>query len=128
MNKVKNLIVKIKEETVRVSTKVLIKVEDAVGMLMTKRVGKLLVTVPLVIAMLTITASANVNGSVEGTINTIIELMKTWISRLGCLLVVIGGIQFGIGFNDDNATLKTRAMQYIIVGIIVTAIGAVITL
>ena len=49
---------------------------------------------------------------------------KTWIPRLGALLVVVGGIQLGIGFKDDDQTGKTRGMQCMIGGAIVAAIGA----
>ncbi|MCH5199721.1 MAG: hypothetical protein J1F60_02085 [Oscillospiraceae bacterium] len=128
MNKVENLIVKIEDEAVRVGAKALIKAENAVGKLMTKRVGKLLVTVPLIISMLTMTVAADADGNAQATIDQIIELLKQWIPRLGGLLVVVGGIQLGIGFKDDDATGKTRGMQCMIGGAIVAAIGAAVSL
>ena len=128
MNKAKNLVVKIKEETVRVGAKALIKAETAVGRIMTKRVGKLLVTVPLVMAMLTMTVAAETGESTEVTINTIIELLKTWISRLGGILILSGGIQIAISSKDDNAAGKTRGLQCMILGNIIAVIGIVASL
>jgi hypothetical protein len=61
-------------------------------------------------------------------INKIIELLKLWIPRLGGLLVIVGGIQLGIGFKDDDATGKTRGMQCMIGGAIVAAIGLMVSL
>lgn len=126
MNTVENLIVKIEDEAVNVGAKALIKAENAIGKLMTRRVGKLLVTVPLAVSALTMTVAAE-GGDAEGTIQTIIDLLTTWIPRLGGLLVVVGGIQLGIGFKDDDATGKTRGMQCMIGGAIVAAIGAAVS-
>lgn len=100
---------------------------NAAGKLMTKRIGKMLIVLPLVLSMCTITAFAEGTGDAEGTIQTIIDLLTTWIPRLGGLLVVVGGIQLGIGFKDDDATGKTRGMQCMIGGAIVAAIGAAVS-
>ena len=42
------------------------------------------------------------------------------------MIVVVGGIQMGIGFKDDDATGKTRGMQCMIGGAIVAAIGKLV--
>ena len=106
--------------------KAMVKATNCVGKLMTKRAGKILVTLPLALSLMAVTvfADGGTNGGAEGTINTIIGLLKTWIPRLGALLVVVGGIQLGIGFKDDDQTGKTRGMQCMIGGAIVAAIGA----
>ncbi|MCM1327950.1 MAG: hypothetical protein NC253_00780 [Ruminococcus sp.] len=103
-----------------------VKVTNALGKLMTKKVGKVLVTLPLILSICTITAFAEGDGNAEATIDKIIEILKQWIPRLGGMLVVVGGIQLGIGFKDDDATGKTRGMQCMIGGAIVAAIGLLV--
>ena len=102
-----------------------VKATNALGKLMTKKAGKMLVTLPLALSMCMLTASAD-DGGAEETIQTIIDLLTTWIPRLGGLLIVVGGIQLGIGFKDDDATGKTRGMQCMIGGAIVAAVGLLV--
>ena len=62
----------------------------------------------------------------EAFITQITDLLKTWIPRLGGMIVVVGGIQLGIGFKDEDTTGKTRGMQTMIGGAIVAAIGTLV--
>lgn len=121
-----NRIEKLEDAATTAGAKAMVKATNCVGKLMTKRAGKILVTLPLALSLMAVTvfADGGTNGGAEGTINTIIGLLKTWIPRLGALLVVVGGIQLGIGFKDDDQTGKTRGMQCMIGGVIVAAIGA----
>lgn len=121
-----NRIEKIEDAATTAGAKAMVKATNCVGKLMTKRAGKILVTLPLALSLMAVTvfADGGTNGGAEGTINTIIGLLKTWIPRLGALLVVVGGIQLGIGFKDDDQTGKTSGMQCMIGGAIVAAIGA----
>lgn len=124
-----NKIEKFEESVITTGAKAAVKATNFVGKLMTKRTGKLLVTIPVVVSLLTMSvfAEGSNTSSAEGTIATIIGLLTTWIPRLGGLLVVVGGIQLGIGFKDDDATGKTRGMQCMIGGAIVAAIGTAVT-
>lgn len=130
MNETKLTVMECISDTVtETGARLAVKATNALGKLMTKRAGKLLVTLPLVLSICTITAcAADGDGNAEGTIQTIIDLLQKWIPRLGGLLVVVGGIQLGIGFKDDDATGKTRGMQCMIGGAIVAAIGAAVSL
>ena len=121
-----NRIEMLEDAATTAGAKAMVKATNCVGKLMTKRAGKILVTLPLALSLMAVTvfADGGTNGGAEGTINTIIGLLKTWIPRLGALLVVVGGIQLGIGFKDDDQTGKTRGMQCMIGGAIVAAIGA----
>ena len=105
--------------------KAAVKATNAVGRLMTTRRGKLLLTVPLAVSCLAVTASAET--SAEDMLNKIMDLLKQWIPVLGGLLIVVGGIQLGIGFKDDDSTGKTRGMQCMVGGAIVMAIGTVVS-
>lgn len=110
-----------------VSARAAVKATNAVGRLMTKRVGKLLLAVPLAMSCLAVTASAEGDGGAEETMQSIIDILHTWIPRLGGMLVAVGGIQLGIGFKDDDSTGKTRGMQCMVGGAIVMAIGTVVS-
>lgn len=129
MNETKELTVmeRISDTVTEAGARLAVKATNALGRLMTKKSGKVLVTLPLALSICTITAFAEGERNAEGTIETIIGLLKTWIPRLGGLLVVVGGIQLGIGFKDDDATGKTRGMQCMIGGAIVAAIGAAVS-
>lgn len=110
-----------------VSARAAVKATNAVGKLMTKKVGKLLLAVPLAVSCLAVTASAEGDGGAEETMQSIIDILHTWIPRLGGMLVAVGGIQLGIGFKDDDSTGKTRGMQCMVGGAIVMAIGTVVS-
>ena len=95
-----------------------------------KKIGKMLLILPLAISMLTISVcAAGGSGSAadaDSFITQVVDLLKIWIPRLGGMIVVVGGIQFGIGFKDDDTTGKTRGMQTMIGGAIVAAIGGIV--
>lgn len=121
-----NKMEKIEDAVITTGAKAVVKATNCVGKLMTRKTGKLLVTIPVVLSLLTMSVFAD-GTDADATINTIIGLLTTWIPRLGGLLVVVGGIQLGIGFKDDDATGKTRGMQCMIGGAIVAAIGAAVS-
>lgn len=129
MNETKELTVMehISDTVTEAGARLAVKTTNTLGKLMTKKVGKVIVTLPLALSLCTVTVFAEGGGGAESTIQTIIDLLTTWIPRLGGLLVVVGGIQLGIGFKDDDATGKTRGMQCMIGGAIVAAIGAMVS-
>ncbi len=131
MNETNELTVmeRISDTMTEAGARLAVKATNVLGKLMTKKTGKVLVTLPLALSMCTVTAfAAGDDGGAEETINKIIELLKLWIPRLGGLLVIVGGIQLAIGFKDDDATGKTRGMQCMIGGAIVAAIGKMVSL
>lgn len=118
---------KIDDKIVDTGARMWVSATNAMGKLATKKIGKMLMVMPLVLACFSaVTVFATAGGTAEGMINEIIALLKTWIPRLGGLVVVVGGIQLGLGFKDDNADQKTRGMQCMIGGAIVSAIGLMV--
>lgn len=128
MNEKENLSVgeRVADVLTETGARTMVKATNVMGKLASKRIGKLLIVLPLVLSMCTITAFADGSTSPDTAINSIIELLQTWIPRLGGMLIVVGGIQLGIGFKDDDATGKTRGMQCMIGGAIVAAIGTAV--
>ena len=120
MNETNELTVmeRISDTVTETGARLAVKATNVLGKLMTKKAGKVLVTLPLALSMCTVTAFAADDGGAEETINKILELLKIWVPRLGGLLVIVGGIQLAIGFKDDDATGKTRGMQCMIGGAI----------
>lgn len=129
MNETNELTVmeRISDTVTETGARLAVKATNVLGKLMTKKAGKVLVTLPLILSICTITVCAtDGDGGAEETIGKITEALQKWIPRLGGLLVCVGGIQLGIGFKDDDATGKTRGMQCMIGGAIVAAIGALV--
>lgn len=56
--------------------------------------------------------------------DNVIGFLVPWIGRLGGAVMLIGGIMFGLAFKNDDADGKTRALQTLIAGAIVVAVGA----
>lgn len=55
---------------------------------------------------------------------TMSELIKTWVTRLGGVIMFVGGIMFGLGWKSDDADQKSRGISTIISGAIVIAMAA----
>ena len=59
-------------------------------------------------------------------IDAIMGILGPGVIGLGSLVAVVGGIQTGVGFKDDNADGKTRGFQTLIGGAIIAAVGAIV--
>ena len=55
--------------------------------------------------------------------NTIANLIQTWVTRLGGVVMFVGGIMFGLGWKSDDAEQKSRGISTIIAGAIVVAVA-----
>lgn len=119
---------KIDDKIVDTGARMWVSATNAMGKLATKKIGKMLMVMPFVLACFGAVAvfadgGADAETTAEGMIDTISGLINKWVPRLGGLVVAAGGIQLGLGFKDDNADQKTRGMQCMIGGAIVSAIG-----
>lgn len=55
---------------------------------------------------------------------TISGLIQTWVTRLGGVVMFVGGIMFGLGWKSDDAEQKSRGISTLIAGAIVIAVAA----
>lgn len=55
--------------------------------------------------------------------NDVIAFILPWIQRLGGVVLLIGAVEFGLAFKNDDAEGKTKGMRTIIAGCIVIAVG-----
>ena len=55
---------------------------------------------------------------------TISNIVGTWVTRLGAVVMFVGGVMFGLGWKNDDAEQKSRGISTLIAGAIVTAVAA----
>jgi hypothetical protein len=58
--------------------------------------------------------------------DTIAGLIGTWVARLGGVVIFVGGVMFGLGWKNDDAEGKSRGVNTIIAGAIVTAMSLLV--
>lgn len=108
-----------------VGAKAMLVAVNATGKAMNTRLGRAALVVPMAVSACTITASAE-GADAQGMIDAIMGVLGPGVIALGSLVAVVGGIQTGVGFKDDNADGKTRGFQTLIGGAIIAAVGAII--
>lgn len=55
--------------------------------------------------------------------NTVIDFILPWVQKLGGALVLVGAVEWGMGFKNDNADGKQQGIKAVISGCIVFAVG-----
>lgn len=68
------------------------------------------------------TPAPDAAGNAEEAWNSVITAVVTWVSRLAVVVVVVGGIMFGLGFRNDDPSQKTNGVSTAIAGGIVWAV------
>ena len=58
--------------------------------------------------------------------STITDLIGTWVTRLGGVVIFVGAIMFAMGWKSDDADGKSRGVSTIISGAIVTAVSVMV--
>ena len=115
----------IQAKTAELGARAMLAAANATGRAMNTRLGKAALVVPMAVSACTITASAE-GADAQGMIDAIMGVLGPGVIALGSLVAVVGGIQTGVGFKDDNADGKTRGFQTLIGGAIVAAVGAIV--
>lgn len=115
----------IQAKTAELGARAILAAANATGRAMNTRLGKAALVVPMAVSACTITASAE-GADAQGMIDAIMGVLGPGVIALGSLVAVVGGIQTGVGFKDDNADGKTRGFQTLIGGAIIAAVGAII--
>lgn len=92
----------------------------AIGKFLNKHMAAI-TCVALMGIMVSSVASA---GAADALWNTISTLIQVWVTRLGGVIMFVGGIMFGLGWKSDDAEQKSRGGSTLIAGAIVTAVAA----
>lgn len=64
------------------------------------------------------------SGNADSLWTTISDLMETWVTRLGGVVMFVGGVMFGLGWKNNDAEQKSQGISTIIAGAIVIAVAA----
>lgn len=120
-----NRIEKVQYAIAETEAKVMLKAINVTGKLMSTKAGKVMLAVPIAVSVCSVVASAD-DVNAQGMIDGIMKVLKPGVVGLGSLIAVVGGIQTGVGFKDDNADGKTRGFQTLIGGAIVAAVGGIV--
>ena len=113
-------------------TKVGRKLSDGFGRMMSTKVGRTVFTgLMLAPAMGTYVAAASTGGGggndASTIMNTVLDKVGEWIPKLGAVIVIVGAVQFGIAWKDDDSAGKTRGAQTMIGGAIDGAVAGAVT-
>lgn len=100
-----------------------------INQLMSTKWGKYAVTIPAALSGMTVTAFAadGATNSANEILNKIMGVLGPGVIALGTLVAVVGGIQLGKGFTRDDADAKASGMMTMVGGIIIGAVGGVVT-
>ena len=110
-----------------VGAKAMLAASNAAGRAMITRLGKAALVIPAAVSACAMNVYAAGDGAdAQGMIDAIMGVLGPGVIALGSLVAVVGGIQTGVGFKDDNADGKTRGFRTLIGGAIIAAVGAII--
>ena len=126
MNRLAAVLDKAQDKANEIGARAMLTAVNATGRLMTTRAGKAMLAVPMAVTACTMTVSAAEDASAQGMIDGIMSVLGPGVIALGTLVAIVGGIQTGVGFKDDNADGKTRGFQTLIGGAIIAAVGALV--
>ncbi len=122
-----NRIEKVQYAIAETEAKVMLKAINVTGKLMSTKAGKAMLAVPIAVAVCSVTAAAEGEGAdAQAMMDGILQVLKPGVIGLGSLVAVVGGIQTGVGFKDDNADGKTRGFQTMVGGAIIAAVGGLV--
>lgn len=93
----------------------------SLGVFLDKHSTHIAVCMMVVMAM---SATVFATAGVDTLWNQIASLIETWVTRLGGVVMLVGGIMFGLGWKSDDAEQKSRGISTIIAGAIVVAVAA----
>lgn len=80
----------------------------------------------MVIALILCVSASNVvfASNADTLWKTISDLLKTWVTRLGGVIMFVGGVMFGLGWKNQDAEGKSQGISTIVAGAIVVAVAA----
>ena len=92
---------------------------QAVGAFLNRNAGRIAICM-MAVMMLSSVVFANTADSLWQQISTLIQ---KWVTRLGAVVIFVGGIMFGLGWRSEDAEQKSRGISTIIAGAIVMAVA-----
>lgn len=75
-----------------------------------------------------IVISGTVNAADADTLwTTVANLMETWVTRLGGVIMFVGGVMFGLGYKSSDAEQKSNGVSTLVAGGIVIATAQIVS-
>lgn len=95
------------------------------------KISMLLVVVMMAMMMTTAVFASdptvtNPSDPAEDLWTTLATLIGKWVTRLGAVIIFVGGIMFALGWKSDDAEQKSRGIATVISGALVTALAAMV--
>lgn len=125
MNSFKTALARANDKAMNAAASALVAASDLTGRAMNTKWGKAALIVPAAISMMSVRVSA-AEVDAQGMIDGIMGVLGPGVIALGSLVAVVGGIQTGVAFKDDNPDGKTRGFMTLIGGAIIAAVGALV--
>lgn len=103
------------------------------GAFINRNMGTIICLVLIVLMMTNVVSAAEGGEGGEGVDSpqkaedlwaSLTTLIQTWVTRLGGVVMFVGGVTFGLGWKSDDAEQKSRGISTLIAGAIVTAVAA----
>ena len=70
--------------------------------------------------------AASGSGEADAAYQSVMNVIVTWIRRVGAAVALFGGVMLALGFKNDEATQKENGIKTMVAGFVVWAIcGAV---
>lgn len=91
------------------------------GLLLNKNASRIAICMMMV---LMVGSTVFASSGADSLWNTISSLIQTWVTRLGGVVMFVGGVMFGLGWKSDDAEQKSRGISTLIAGAIVVAVAA----
>lgn len=63
-------------------------------------------------------------NSAESLWDKVAGLLETWVTRLGGVVMFVGGVMFGLGWKNNDAEQKSQGISTLVAGAIVVAVAA----
>lgn len=92
---------------------------QSVGLFLNKNANRIAICMVICMVM-----STSMCFAADALWNTIAGLIETWVTRLGGVVMFVGGVLFGLGWKNEDANQKSTGINTIIAGAIVVAVAA----
>jgi len=101
---------------------------QSIGLFLNKHSARIALTLTAIMALTCAVVFADFADEAQTQANTlwkeIATLIQTWCTRLGAVVMLIGGIMFGLGWQQEDSSRKTAGISTIVAGAIVIAVAA----
>ncbi len=94
-----------------------------------RQMAQMLLVMLICMSMIGLQAHAAVTTeSITSGVNSLKGFVKTIVVAIGIIIATFGGITLGLGFAQDNPDGQSRGIKFLLGGMVIAAVGAIIAL